>query len=257
LLRSSGRKPEAQLRLAPTDTKPVPSGFHSFACAWVTLLSVALAAPAAAQSPPLLRDPEPSALPRAPERLRAPIELVPQGVVTLPMCRSGSDAERCGSLGPGFGPELAGFYRPSPYFAFGGSFGYSRAQGSFRGAALSSSLIEASIVGRVYLLEQGAFDPYLEALVGWASERVTLAWPSGYNDADSGFGPFGRAGGGVDWFVGSGVKLGVFGAYDELAFVGGARCRAGQCATDGVPSSLLRGAVTLGVGISVLLGDAL
>lgn len=235
----------------------MPSGFHSVAFALVTLISAALPAPAGAQTPPPLRGPEPSALPRAPERLRAPLELVPKAVVSLPMCRSGPDSARCASLGPGFGPELAALYRPNPYFAFGGTFGYSHAAGSFSGGALSSSLIEGSLVGRVYLLEQGAFDPYLEAFIGWASERMTLAWPSGYTDVDSAFGPFGRAGGGVDWFVGSGVKLGVFGAFDELVFVGGARCRAGQCATDAVPSSLLRGTITLGFGVSVLLGDSL
>jgi hypothetical protein len=235
----------------------VPSGFHSSALALVTLIFAALPGRAAAQIPPPLRDPEPAALPRVPERLRAPIELVPKAVTSLPRCRSGPDSERCGSLGPGFGPELAAFYRPTPYFAFGGTFGYSRAAGSFDGGALSSSLMAGSLALRVYLLEQGAFDPYLEALIGWASERTTLAWPSGYTDVDSAFGPSGRAGGGVDWFVASGVKLGVFGAFDELVFLGGARCRAGHCATDGVPSSMLRGAITLGFGMSVLVGDAL
>jgi hypothetical protein len=182
---------------------------------------------------------------------------VPKVVTALPLCRSGPDAERCAALGPGFGPELAAFYRPIPYFAFGAAFGYSRAGGSFGGAALSSSLLEGSVVGRVYLLEQGAFDPYLEAFIGWSSERTTLAWASGYTDVDSAFGPSGRAGGGVDWFVGSGVKLGLFAAFDELFFLNGARCRAGQCATNGVPSSLLRATVTLGFGVSILVGDAL
>ena len=235
----------------------MPAGFHSLAFACLALIFAALPAPAAAQTPPALREPEPAALPRAPERLRAPLELVPKVVTWLPMCRSGPDSERCASLGPAFGPELAAFYRPIPYFAFGATFAYAHAGGSFGGGALSSSLMEGSLVGRVYLLETGAFDPYLEAFIGWASARTSLAWPSGYTDLDSAFGPFGRAGGGVDWFVGSGVKLGVFGGFDEFVFVGGARCRTGQCATGDVPSSLLRGAITLGIGVSVLVGDAL
>jgi hypothetical protein len=84
----------------------------------------------------------------------------------------------------------------------------------------------------VYLLEEGALDPYLEATAGWASER---------NDVGVlgrvALGPFGRARGGVDWFVTSTVKLGMHLGYSELM--------------------LRRGAVGAGLALSVLLGESL
>src|SRR5260221_4691131 len=86
--------------------------------------------------------------------------------------------------------------------------------GSPAGATLSFGL-----AGRVYLLEEGALDPYLEALVGWGSERTTLrpnAASGAVREEDAAFGPAGRAGGGVDWFVGSSVKIGLAAAYGQL-----------------------------------------
>jgi hypothetical protein len=211
----------------------------------------------AAGAPLPLRDPEPQALPRAPEYLRMPVELVPKAVVALPLCGSGVDADRCGALGPAFGPEFAALYRPSPYFAFGVTFGYVRGAGSLAGNTVTASRLELSVTGRVYLIEAGGLDPYLEGSVGWASERASLAAPGGVADQDSAWGPGGRAGGGLDWFAVPSVKLGVFGGYSALIFTRSERCRAGFCAAGDAPGSVPTGAVTLGIGVSVLFGEAL
>jgi hypothetical protein len=177
--------------------------------------------------------------------------------MALPLCGSGADADRCGALGPAFGPELAALYRPSPYFAFGATFGYARGAGSLTGKSITASRLELSVAARVYLLEQGALDPYLESSVGWVSERATLAEPSGSADEDSAWGPTGRAGGGIDWFVAPYAKLGLFGGYSLPIFAHGERCRAGICAAGGAPASLPTATVTLGLGVSVLFGEAL
>lgn len=220
-------------------------------------LHLAIAAPAAAAGPAPLRDPEPLALPRSPDHLRTPVELVPKAVALLPLCGSDTDAARCSALGPAFGPELTGLYRPTPYFAFGGTFGYAVASGSLEGASVRGSRLELSVTGRVYLLETGSFDPYLEAFIGWASARTRFQAPGAVADEDTTSGPFGRAGGGVDWFVGSNVKLGVLAAFSDLLFGHGVRCRAGHCATGDPVASTISGAVTLGFGASVLFGQAL
>ena len=179
---------------------------------------VLLAPLAASAAPPPLRDAEPLPLARAPELARRPVELMAAVTASLALCRNG-DRSLCRALGPAYGGELAALYRPTPYFAFGGSFGYSRADTTLRGHALTLETTALAMVGRAYLLEEGAVDPYLEGLVGWAGA------------------PFARAGGGVDWFVGPGLKIGVLAGYSELM--------------------LGRGALVGGLGASVLFGERL
>ena len=186
----------------------------------VARIFLALLAPGVASAaPPPLRDSEPLPLARAPELARRPVELAAAATASVALCRRDSERATCRALGPAYGGELAVLYRPTPYFAFGGSFGYSRADATRRGHALSLETTALAMVGRAYLLEEGAVDPYLEGLVGWAGA------------------PFARAGGGVDWFVGPGVKVGVLAGYSELV--------------------LGRGALTAGLGVSVLFGERL
>ncbi len=181
---------------------------------------LALLAPVRASAgPPPLRDAEPLPLTRAPELARRPVELAPAVTASLALCREPSERATCRALGPAFGGELAALYRPSPYFAFGGSFAYSQTTATRAGREVPLETTGLAMVGRVYLLEEGALDPYLEGQLGWATA------------------PFGRAGGGVDWFVGRSVKLGVLAGYSELG--------------------LRRGAVTGGLGVSVLFGERL
>jgi hypothetical protein len=186
----------------------------------VARIFLALLAPIEASAgPPLLRDAEPLPLPRAPELARRPVELSPALTASLALCRARDARDACRALGPAFGGELSALYRPSPYFAFGGSFGYARASATLRGRELTRETTSLALVGRVYLLEAGVVDPYLEGQVGWAAA------------------PFGRAGGGVDCFVGRGAKIGVLAGYSEVG--------------------LERGAVTGGIALSLLWGESL
>lgn len=194
-----------------------------------TLLACPLEA--RAQPPPPERAPEPLPLPRAPELARRPVELAIRATTSLEPC-AGNASTACTAPGPAFGAGVVPLYRPTPYFAFGAAFGYSHAAGTERGTRRARSTLELGMTGRVYLLEEGALDPYLETAVGWASERNEL----GVTERVA-VGPFGRAGGGVDWFVTSGVKLGLHAGYSQLM--------------------LRRGAVSAGLGLSVLLGESL
>jgi hypothetical protein len=186
----------------------------------VARIFLALLAPLEASAePPLLRDDEPLPLAREPELARRPVELSPAVTTSLTLCRGGSARDACRAFGPAFGGELGALYRPSPYFAFGGSFGYTRANARVRGRELTRETTALAMVARVYLLEAGAVDPYLEGQVGWAAV------------------PFARAGGGVDLFLGHNVKIGVLAGYSEFG--------------------LERGALTGGLALSVLWGESL
>jgi len=224
-------------------------------------------APLAQAGPPPLREAEPLPLVRAAELPRRPVELVPRAVISLSSCASGVEEARCEALGPSLGGELLALYRPTPYFAFGGGLSYGRAAGSLPSAELSAEALSFTLAGRVYLLEEGMLDPYLEALVGWGRERTTFLpnatsaesrrAAAGVKEQDAAFGPFGRAGGGVDCLVGSSVKVGFVAAYGQLVFARGESCRAGRCVAGSAPSGSVRGGITVGVGASVLFGQSL
>jgi hypothetical protein len=196
-------------------------------------LATALFPSLARATPPPLRDAEPSPLMRAPEHLRRPVELVPKLSMTQPLCRRETDGP-C-ALGPVAGGELAALYRPTAYFAFGGGAFYGRSLGGARGP--SGEVLGLALVGRVYLLEEGSLDPYLEALAGVSAERITRERP-GFTEVAASTGSYGRAGAGLDWFATPALELGVFAGYSEV-----------------VPAGL--GAVTAGFEASLLFGESL
>jgi hypothetical protein len=203
------------------------------------LAAVGLAA--ALTGPPPLRDEEPLPWPRAPELARSPVELLPAFRVSLPLCSSASVRDPCAALGPALGGELATLYRPTPYFAFGASASYSVAHGSVSGTPLSAKTLALGVSARVYLLESGELDPYLEALIGWGSLTTTLAPPGRPAQDDSAFGPLGRTGGGIDWMVSPRLKLGATAGLNVLL----------------LEQRPLSTSLTAGLELGVLLGDSL
>ena len=213
---------------------------------------------AALAGPPPLRDEEPRPWPRGPELSRKSVELLPQARVSLPTCQPGAGRASCDGLGPSVGGEVIALYRPSPYFAFGASAGYSVAHGALDNAgSTSAKTLSLGMVGRVYLLESGAFDPYLEALIGWGSTTTTVAFQPRSNDSDSAAGPLGRAGGGVDWMLSPSVKLGVTVAFTQLFLARGQSCRAAYCSSGWAPGGTVSGGLAAGLELGVLLGDTL
>ncbi len=196
-------------------------------------LTVAVFPSLARAALPPLRDPEPAPLTRAPEHLRRPVELVPKLSITEPLC--GRDTAGPCALGAVAGGELAALYRPTAYFAFGGSAFYGRSLGTARGPR--GDVLGLALVGRVYLLEEESLDPYLEALAGVSAERVTRE-RAGFTEVAAATESYGRAGGGLDWFATPALELGVFAGYSELLPAG-------------------RGAVTAGLGVSFLFGEGL
>jgi hypothetical protein len=196
---------------------------------------------AAVGRPPPLRDDEPLPWPRAPDLSRSPVEVLPAFRVSIPFCSSGSVRDGCAALGPALGGELSTLYRPTPYFAFGASASYAVAHGSLTGAPFSAQTLALGISARMYLLEAGELDPYLEGLLGWGSLTTTLTPPGGLAQSESGFGPFGRTGGGIDWLLSPRVKLGITAGLGVLL----------------LEQQAVSTSVTAGLEVGMLLGDSL
>lgn len=235
---------------------------------WVELPALASEPPAApaysawqgqrVPPPPPLFDAGPPPLPRAPVRARHPVEVVPEATLGLSLCESGDGSERCEALGPEFGGGLTALYRASPYFAFGGGVEYTRSTGKLAGAGdVTATHVGLGLSSRVYLMEEGAVDPYLELSLGWSSWRTALTTYDGARLEDGAFGPSARAGGGIDFVPFESVKVGFAVGWRELVLGSGERCESGRCRAGGLQGGATHGSLIAGLRVSLLFGDAL
>ncbi|HEX6765174.1 MAG TPA: hypothetical protein VF103_06840 [Polyangiaceae bacterium] len=203
-------------------------------------------------------DAGPPPLLRAPEHARKPFALVPEVSLSLPLCEGGPGAEPCAALGPAFGGSLTALYRIYPYFAFGARASYFRSKGSVRDAsALGGEVFDGAAAGRVYFYEAGAFDPYLELDLGYASLDTSFADASGKRYELSAFGPTARVSGGLDFVVAESFELGGSFAFSHLLLAKGHRCDTTQCDNGSAPYGAAVGALTLSLHATLTLGDAL
>jgi hypothetical protein len=235
---------------------------RSFRAVWIFLFVLASASAARAEndrvpSPRLEIDAGPPPLPRAPEHARRPVELASELALSLPTCQSGADAERCAALAPALGAGLLALYRQNPYFAFGAAFSFSRSSSAQAGGLLDGETLAIGAVGRVYLYEEGAFDPYLELELGYGSLRTTLVSAGGARYEDSAFGPSARVGGGLDFVVLPSLELGAAVGFSHLLLERGRACQGERCTAGSAPSAAMVGALTLGLRATVLLGKPL
>lgn len=154
---------------------------------------------------------KPRALERAPDFSRRVLELGADVGAALPSCGGRVDqGAPCGALAPGLFLGLSALWRPGPYFAFGGAFHLADFGGKADTAPerASGRLYEASVGARVYMLESGRIEPYLELWLGAGAQR-TAALPLGQPHFEQrSFGVGGRIGGGVDFYLGEQVRLG-------------------------------------------------
>ncbi|HEX6275062.1 MAG TPA: hypothetical protein VFZ53_18600 [Polyangiaceae bacterium] len=194
-------------------------------------------------------DAGPPPLPRAPERARRPFALAAALDASLPAC--GHAFRGCGT--PTFGAGGAIFHRPLPYFAFGAALGFARAAQSRLDPTLERELIAGGALGRVYFYEEGAFDPYLELELGYASLRTLASTAGGFRESRA-FGPMARAGGGIDFVVLPGLALGGALGYRQLVFE---TCASRACRAGAGPLGGTAGAIVLGVRATFVLGAPL
>jgi hypothetical protein len=118
------------------------------------------------------------------------------------------------------------------------------------------------LLGRVYFLPRGAFDPYVQlglggGVLGTAGEGAPgLVDRADYEE--TGAGPAVQLGGGADFFITSGLKLGPSLSYTHVFVDKIRRCRSGDSDSCSDVSKdefgHLDGFFTLGVRLSILLG---
>ncbi len=244
------------------------------------------APPAPAEPPP--PEPAPAAPSRAPPPAPAPIvapppipipsgptrssvELVPELALAWAHCQDGErSSARCSGVRGGAELGFSAFWRVTPYLAWGGGFQLAvfrheppRGSGVSDAEALAFFL---GLMGRAYLLDRGAFDPYVQLGIGGGFLGTAGRGAPGILDdseryEETGAGPAVQAGIGADFFLSSRLKLGPSFTYTQVFVDKIRRCRkgeAGDCedvskSEFGHMNSLL----TLGVRLSILLGGDL
>ena len=195
----------------------------------------------------------PVPFPRPRELPRRPLEATLGGAAFLPSCSAGSFDDRgCVTLGPGGGAEGALLYRVGPFFAAGAEGAWSgfagRGRGALSGAGGGGGFV--GIAGRVYFADSGLWDPYVSLALGYSALRLNEG-----GAATSGFGA--RVGGGIDFLVGSRVRLGPGLSFAHFIAWSEERCRGAVCRDERASYGRLLGFATLGLRLTASFGDAL
>jgi hypothetical protein len=204
--------------------------------------------------PPLDR---PLPLARARQRPRRPLEFTAALATFLPSCGSGSiDDRACLTVGPGVGLEGALLYRVSPFFAFGLEGAWSgfggRGQGALSSAGGGARFLGAA--GRVYFADEGRWDPYVALTLGLGSLELSGA-DGAAHVATSGFG--GRVAGGVDFVLGSHLRLGPAVSFTRWLAWSEERCQGDVCSRGPALYGHVIGFATLGFRVTASFGDVL
>lgn len=218
-------------------------------------------------APPLVGDtPPPPISVESPQFFRRPVELIPSLGMTLPVCKSGNRSDdRCDGVGVGGSVGFSAFWRVTPYFAWGGGlgvagFGYDPPK-RLRVENARAGAVWIGLLGRVYFLDEGTLDPYLQLGVGLGALGTKGDDATGVSYEETGAGPSAEIGAGIDFFLNRGLRLGPRFSYTRVFVDKIRRCIAdgdGACVDvsknqDGHLNSYL----TLSVGLTVMLGEEL
>ncbi|HEY4158824.1 MAG TPA: hypothetical protein VGM29_12030 [Polyangiaceae bacterium] len=213
--------------------------------------------------PSVLGAPPPPEL-EPPAYSRRAVELLPELMLGFPECHDGSFSNpRCDDLGGGLGLGVGGLWRVSPYFAFGGTLDALAFR--FRPpaqAALSNTRAAgffAGILGRVYFMDSGALDPYVELALGGGAIGTNAVEANNQQYQESSAGGSVRVGGGLEFFLSSRLRLGP--ALDLTRFSAKhvRRCDAQNQCVDLDPNLYAHGVgfFTLSCRLTILVGPKL
>ncbi|MDF3070915.1 MAG: hypothetical protein K0R38_6516 [Polyangiaceae bacterium] len=199
--------------------------------------------------PPLAR---PRALPRRPLELTAALSTF------LPSCGSGSvDDRACLTITPGSGVDTALLYRVTPYFAFGAEAALSgfgaRGRGLVSSAGGGARFV--GVAGRVYFADSGTWDPYVALTLGVGSLTLEGRTPADASVSTTGFGA--RVAGGVDYVLGSHVRLGPAVSFSRWIAWSEQQCQDSICGPAPAIYGRVLGFATLGVRLTASFGDVL
>jgi hypothetical protein len=225
------------------------------------------AAPPAAPAP--IVAPPPIAVPSGPTR--SSVELVPELALAWAHCQDGdTSSARCSGVRGGGELGFSAFWRVTPHLAWGGGFQLAvfrheppRNSGVSDAEAFAFFL---GLMGRAYLFERGAFDPYVQIGIGGGALGTAGEGAPGIVDdperyEETGAGPAVQAGIGADFFLSPRLKLGPSFTYTQVFVDKIRRCRKGEAGDcDDVSKSefgYMNSLLTLGVRLSILLGGDL
>lgn len=191
----------------------------------------------------------PSPHSRARELPRRPLELTAALTALLPSCGSGSIDDRgCLTVRAGGAVDMALVYRVSPFFGVG-------LEGIVSGFAGSTGNATrfGGVVGRLYFADSGTWDPYLALTLG--AGKLTLPGADDALGSTSGLG--GRVAGGVDYLLGSRVRVGPSASFAHFIAWSEQRCARSVCRDERLAHGRLLGFATLGVRLTGSFGDSL
>jgi hypothetical protein len=156
--------------------------------------------------------------------------------------------------------EAALLYRVGPFFAAGAEgalSGFSRSgRGPFSSAGGGGGFVGVS--GRVYFAESGRWDPHVALALGYGALHLAqsgVVASEAVRGGASGFGA--RVSGGVDFLLGSHVRLGPALSFAHVIAWSEERCSGAICRDERLSYGRLLGFATLGLRATVSLGEAL
>lgn len=216
----------------PAPAEPAPAAQPPPQPAYSAWQGNAYGAPVGTPPPPV---PPPGV--GAPAFARRTVELIPSLGLALPNCRAGSQTDdRCDGVSAGGIAGFTGLWRVTPYFAWGGgfelsAFGYDPPE-ELELTDASAGAVWLGLIGRVYFVEEGSLDPYIQLGVGVgalgtrARDSARVTWE------ETGAGPAAAIGGGLDFYLSRSLRLGPSLTYTRVFVDKIRRCRAsgdGDC----------------------------
>jgi hypothetical protein len=138
---------------------------------------------------------------------------VPEVGLIVPLCREGTlSDERCRGIRTSAHAGFTALWRVHPNVAWGGSLDlgaltYDPPESLARDDPEAGAMF-LGVVGRVYGLDEGILDPYLQLAFGLGAVGRSFVDPSGDRIEETAVGPALQVGGGVDTFVSSRLRLG-------------------------------------------------
>jgi hypothetical protein len=215
-----------------------------------------------APPPPIVLEAPPAPELPAPEFARRPFELSAELLLSLPSCALGSSYnQRCDGIvaGPGF--AATALWRPSPYFALGGTldarrFGFRPTEGSGLAQASAEGYFWG-LLGRVYFFDHGQLEPYLELGLGRGGV-ATRAQESAAEYQENSAGLAFRVGGALELLLSRHVRLGPAFAWTRFDVQHLRRCEQARCVElDRASYGHGTGFSSVSLRLSVLLGPGL
>jgi hypothetical protein len=179
----------------------------------------------------------------------------------FPQCVAGDrSSDRCDGVGTGLGIEFSALWRVVPYFAWGGTFGlgglYYNPPSRLAIRDPTAAAVFIGLLGRVYFVDEGSFDPYLElGLGGGAMATTGREADDVVYDHTSGGGAI-RAGAGIDFYLSRTLRLGPSLSWTRIFVDKVQRCeRDGSCTDLSTDDGYLAGHVDVSVKLTIMLGD--